>query len=85
MGRKAIVQQYRAGAKMVFGGHHQAARQQAQIALKRVHVDVQFKAVYTLPVKQDLREGNRGGVGGREQLFHDAILPPLPPRVEEKR
>jgi hypothetical protein len=32
-----------------------------------VHVDVQRKAVYTLAVKKDLREGNRGGVGGREQ------------------
>ena len=78
MGQKPIVQQHRAGAKVIFIRHHQPAWQKAHVALKCVHVDVQMKAVYTLAVKQDLRKGNRSGVSGGKKQLHPPILPAIP-------
>lgn len=85
MGGKPIVQQHRAGAEMILVRHHQPLRQQSHIALKCVHVDVQRKAVYTLAVKQDLRKGNRGGVGGGQKQFHPRSLTAILAQVKKKR
>ena len=55
---------------MVTFAHHQAARQNANGAIKDAHIYVQFKHLYTLAIKKGGSKGDDRRIVGAQKLFH---------------
>lgn len=55
---------------MVAIGHHEAARQNADAAFERTHVDVELKHPYILAFEKGRGEGDDRGVVCAQKLFH---------------
>ncbi|MBZ0128778.1 MAG: polyprenyl synthetase family protein [Rhodobacteraceae bacterium] len=72
----AVVAQNRARAEQIAVDHHQAAWQDSDRAFQHAHVDVHFKAVYTLPAQKGFCEGDDGRVVAADKFLHAAELTP---------
>jgi len=82
---EVVVGQDRLGAEVICIDHHQPSGQDTDRPFQDAHMDVHFKALYTLAAEERGRESNGGRVIGSENFLHVQILRRARTKVERNK